>query len=396
MADRIWLSPPHLSGSELASLENVLDSNWIAPVGPALDSFEKALSKEVGSPYCLALNSATSALQLALRLMDIGPDDIVLIQSLTFCSSANVCIYLGAKPVFIDSEVETWNMDPDALRRAIEDIYRQGNGKRIKAIMPVHLYGMPAKLNELVSISKEYGIPIVEDAAESLGSQYCGQNTGTFGQAGVYSFNGNKIVTTSGGGALISANEAWMERALFLATQAREDAPHYEHSQIGYNFRLSNVLAGLGQAQLSVLPLRIQQRREVYNRYREYFKKWTDKGAELLFQEEGEEQFSNRWLSCLLIDPEKNNGLDNNHIRLRMEEANIECRPLWKPMHLQPVFENMDFYSKKAKVENMGSYKSVSEKLFSHGLCLPSGSNMSEIEWKRIETCLDEIFKDFF
>jgi dTDP-4-amino-4,6-dideoxygalactose transaminase len=306
--------------------------------------------------------------------------DVVLCQSFTFCGSANPITYLGATPVFIDSELETWNMDPNALEAAIQ--YYMRKRQKPKAILPVHLYGMPAKIDEIVTIARRYDIPILEDAAESLGSTYKGQKTGTFGDLGVFSFNGNKIITTSGGGALVSRNKEWIDRARFLATQARDEAPHYQHSVIGYNYRLSNVLAGIGRGQMQVLDTRIAQRRANFHRYQTYFQKWQSAGIPITFQPEAPHSFSNRWLTCFTLDPNQANGLTREDIRLALLEHNIESRPLWKPMHLQPVFQNAPYFG-----------GNISQTLFNQGLCLPSGSNLKEDDFERIYDVLTRIYK---
>jgi dTDP-4-amino-4,6-dideoxygalactose transaminase len=289
---------------------------------------------------------------------------------------------MGAKPVFIDSEPETWNMSPAHLQEAIADLHRQGI--RPKACIPVHLYGTPAKMGEIVRLCDNFDIPIIEDAAESLGATLHGQHTGTFGKLGVYSFNGNKIITTSGGGALVSRDEALIQKARFLATQARDPAPHYQHTEVGYNYRLSNVLAGIGRGQMRVLDERIAQRRANFQRYQDYFATWQDHGYHIQFPTEPEGTFCNRWLTTILVDPKQNKGLTREDIRLALEKDNIEARPLWKPMHMQPVFQEAPFYG-----------DGTSERLFEIGLCLPSGTNMSEGDWDRIFKVLDQIIADW-
>lgn len=354
-------------------------TNWIAPLGPHVNGFEKDLQEYNQIDHAAALSSGTAAIHLSLDMLGIGHGDVVLCQSFTFCGSANPITYRGATPVFIDSESDTWNMDPVLLERAIDDYIAKG--QKPKAIIPVHLYGMPAKIDEIVAIAKKYNIPIIEDAAESLGSTFNDKKTGTFGVLGVFSFNGNKIITTSGGGALVSQDEDLIKKARFLATQARDPEVHYQHTQIGYNYRLSNVLAGIGRGQMEVLPKRIEQRREVFDWYRNYFEGVNQKGYSIQFQEEQEGMYSNRWLTAILVDPTLNNGITREDIRLALEKDNIECRPLWKPMHMQPVFSEMDFYG-----------NGTSERLFEIGLCLPSGSNMSEEDFDRIKAALDLIF----
>jgi dTDP-4-amino-4,6-dideoxygalactose transaminase len=314
--------------------------------------------------------------------LGVKAGDNVFCQSITFSASANPIAYQAAAPVFIDSESDTWNMDPGLLRIALEEAKQ--NGKLPKAIIPVHLYGMPAKMDEILSIANEYGVPVIEDAAEALGSSFDNKPCGSFGEFGVLSFNGNKIITTSGGGALLSENAEMIEKARFLATQARDEAPHYQHSLIGYNYRMSNVLAGIGRGQLEVLNDHVAARRNNFERYRQYFSKQNNSGFNIQFQEEPEGYYSNRWLTCILVDPNTNKGLTREEIRLAMDEENIETRPLWKPMHQQPVFSSSKSY-----------LNGVSDKLFENGLCLPSGSNLTENEFERIFNCLDKIFSKY-
>jgi len=359
-------------------VEEAFESNWIAPLGPHVNGFESELQDYNKIGHAAALSSGTAALHLALILLDTKPDDYVLCQSFTFCGSANAIHYTGAKPVFVDSETQSWNIDPNALEDAIKLI--QSNPQKypgkIRAIMPVHLYGMPAEMDEIVEISKKYEIPIVEDAAESLGSTYKDQKTGTIGDLGAYSFNGNKIITTSGGGALVSDREEWIEKARFLATQARDPAPHYQHTQIGYNYRLSNVLAGIGRGQLEVLDKRIKKRREVFHSYQSWFSKW---GLQWTSQKENEKAYSNRWLSAFDLGPLNKEVNDPEKLRIELSKDNIECRPLWKPMHMQPVFKNCLFVGGEC-----------AETLFKQGICFPSGSNMSEEDMNRIYKSLDK------
>ncbi len=391
---RIWLSSPHMGENEQTYVTQAFSSNWIAPLGPHVNGFEEDLAAYTGVKHAAALSSGTAALHLGLILMDAGPGDIVLCQSLTFSASANPIIYQGATPVFIDSESDTWNMDPVALEEAIVSILntpiqtKSGLSSRIKAIVPVHLYGMPAKMNEIKSISEKYGIPILEDAAEALGSTYQGKACGSLGDLGVLSFNGNKIITTSGGGALISDDKKKIEKARFYATQSRDPAPHYQHSHLGFNYRMSNVLAGIGRGQMEVLPERVAQRRSNFNRYKQYFDKWQTPGGlsnlHFGFQNEPEGSFSNRWLTCITVEPELNNGLSREIIRLALESENIEARPLWKPMHLQPYFKEYAYFGNR-----------TSEQLFENGLCLPSGSNLTPLDFKRIFENLDNIISGF-
>ena len=383
MKDRIHLSSPHLNYEAIDELHDAISSNFIAPVGPKLEAFEKTICDATQSGYACALNSATSSIHLALEILQTGSDDVVITQTHTHIGGVNPIVYCGATPVFIDSEPDTWNMCPGALEEAILDLRKQN--KSIKAILPVHLYGMPAKMDEILALGVKYDIPVIEDAAESLGSTYKGKFTGALGLMGIYSFNGNKIITTSGGGALVSNEKKYIEEARFLATQAREPEVHYEHTRIGYNYRLSNnVLAGIGRGQMEVLDERIAQRRANFALYKKYFQEWNDKGFDIVFQEEAEGSFSNRWLTCILVDPKTNKGLDREIIRLAVEAENIESRPLWKPMHLQPIFKNTPYYG-----------SNVAERLFEIGLCLPSGSNLTDDDFKRIFSALTKVFQKF-
>jgi len=379
MKNKIWLSSPHIGTNELQYVKEAFATNWIAPLGPHVNAFELGLQNQTQTKHAAALSSGTSALHLALILLGVKAGDTVFCQSITFSASANPIAYQDAIPVFIDSEMDTWNMDPLLLRTALEDAKQ--NGKLPKAIIPVHLYGMPAKMDEILSIANEYGVPVIEDAAEALGSSIDNKPCGSFGEFGVLSFNGNKIITTSGGGALISEKAEMIEKARFLATQARDVAPHYQHSHIGYNYRMSNILAGIGRGQLEVLNDRVASRRNNFQRYKQYFSKYNNAGFDIKFQEELDGYYSNRWLTCILVDPSKNKGLTREEIRLAMEAENIETRPLWKPMHQQPVFSSSINY-----------LNGVSDKLFENGLCLPSGSNLTEDEFERIFNCLDTIF----
>lgn len=354
-------------------------TNWIAPLGPHVNAFEQGLQEQTQTKHAAALSSGTSAIHLALILLGVKSGDIVFCQSITFSASANPIAYQGAIPVFIDSERDTWNMDPTLLKNALEEAKQ--NGKLPKAIIPVHLYGMPAKMNEILSIANEYDVPIIEDAAEALGSNINGKSCGSYGTFGVLSFNGNKIITTSGGGALLSEDTEMIEKARFLATQARDFAPHYQHSHIGYNYRMSNVLAGIGRGQLEVLSDRVEVRRNNFVKYKQYFAKHNNAGFNIQFQEEPQGYYSNRWLTCIVVDPSSNKGLTREEIRLAMDEENIETRPLWKPMHQQPVFASSKNY-----------LNGISDKLFENGLCLPSGSNLREDEFERIFNCLDKLF----
>ena len=379
MKSKIWLSSPHIGTNELQYVNEAFTTNWIAPLGPHVNAFEKGLQDQTQTKHAAALSSGTSALHLALILLGVKSGDIVFCQSITFSASANPIAYQGAIPVFIDSENETWNIDPALLKAALEEAKQ--NDQLPKAIIPVHLYGMPAKMAEILTIANEYDVPVIEDAAEALGSSIDNKPCGSFGEFGVLSFNGNKIITTSGGGALISENAEMIEKARFLATQARDPSPHYQHSHIGYNYRMSNVLAGIGRGQLEVLNDRVATRRNNFERYKQYFSKHNSAGFNIQFQEEPDGYYSNRWLTCILVDPTKNNGLTREEIRLAMDEENIESRPLWKPMHQQPVFSSSKKY-----------LNGVSDILFENGLCLPSGSNLTDEEFERIFNCLDTIF----
>jgi dTDP-4-amino-4,6-dideoxygalactose transaminase len=382
LKNKIWLSSPHIGNNEIHYVNEAFQTNWIAPLGPHVNAFEQGLQTQTQTKHAAALSSGTSAIHLALILLGVKQGDVVFCQSITFSASANPIAYQGAIPVFIDSEIDTWNMDPKLLKVALEEAKQ--NGKLPKAIIPVHLYGMPAKMVEILSIANEYNVPIIEDAAEALGSSIDDKPCGSFGEFGVLSFNGNKIITTSGGGALLSENADMIEKARFLATQARDAAPHYQHSHIGYNYRMSNVLAGIGRGQLEVLRDRVASRRNNFERYKQYFSKHNNAGFNIQFQEEPTGSYSNRWLTCILIDPAINKGLTREEIRFAMEAENIESRPLWKPMHQQPVFANSKSY-----------LNGVSDKLFENGLCLPSGSNLTEEEFERIFECLDTIFSKY-
>ena len=385
---KIWLSSPHMGGGELNYVNEAYHSNWVAPIGPNVDRFESDIQMFTGSKHCAVLSSGTAALHLALILSGIKAGDYVICQSMTFSASANPILYLGATPIFIDSESDTWNMSPEHLENAIRDSiagklqHPQSKATlppgKIKAIIPVHLYGMPANLDEIGAIANRYEIPIIEDAAESMGSTIGNRSTGTFGRMGILSFNGNKIITTSGGGALISDDENLIKKAQFLATQARDDAPHYEHSHIGYNYRMSNILAGIGRGQMDVLPQRIEMRRSINQWYRTYLEEIEG----LEFQSESKpEYFSNYWLTALTLAPQMT-GISREKLRLNLLAQNIESRPLWKPMHLQPVFKDAPYYG-----------EGVSDKLFENGLCLPSGSNLTEEDKCRIKKSILQVFE---
>jgi dTDP-4-amino-4,6-dideoxygalactose transaminase len=385
-----------MGGTEQSYVNEAFATNWIAPLGPNVNGFEADIQSYNHIGHAAALSSGTAALHLALILNNVGPGDLVFVQSFTFSATVNPIIYQGATPVFIDSEPGTWNMCPMQLEKAI--IAAQEGSLKLNvqnskpgnlqpstlnlkpaAIMPVHLYGSPANMEAIMAIAEKYNLVVIEDAAESLGSTIRGKFTGTFGDMGVYSFNGNKIITTSGGGALVSNNEEQIKKARFLATQARDNAPHYQHSNVGYNYRMSNVLAGIGRGQMEVLDERVAQRRKNFERYVQYFESWKKLGFNIEFQGERDGDKSNRWLTAILIDPEKNKGLTREDVRLAMEQENIECRPLWKPMHLQPIFEAYPY---------VGS--GVCEKLFDIGLCLPSGSSLTDADFNRIFSTLDK------
>lgn len=372
--EKIWLSSPHMGGKEQEFVKAAFDTNWVAPLGPNVDGLEKDLEQYTGAKQAAALSSGTSAIHLALVMLGVQAGDYVLCQSFTFSASANPIAYQGAIPAFIDSEKDTWNMSPEFLEQAIIEL--MAKGQKPKAIIPVHLYGVPAKMGEIMAIAAKYDIPVIEDAAEALGSTLNGKACGTFGQLGVLSFNGNKIITTSGGGALISDDEAMIKQSRFLATQARDDAPHYQHSHIGYNYRMSNITAGIGRGQMLVLNDRVAQRR--YNF--EFYKKAFAGYAGISFVAELPGAFANRWLTCIMVDPTLTGGITREDIRIALEKENIECRPLWKPMHLQPVFVDAPFYG-----------DGTSEKLFEDGLCLPSGSNLTDADLDRVVGAIIEV-----
>lgn len=374
---KIWLSSPHMGGNEKYYIEQAFSNNWIAPLGPNVTGFENDLEKYLSNgSFVGALSSGTAALHLGLILLDVKQDDEVLCQSMTFSASANPIVYLGAKPIFIDSEKDTWNICPEALETAIKD--RIVKGKKPKAIVAVHLYGMPFKVDEIRTIADKYEIPVLEDSAEALGSKYKGQKCGTFGDISVLSFNGNKIITTSGGGAIVSKNKNHIEKAVFLATQARDNAPHYQHSEIGYNYRMSNICAGIGRGQMEVLDKHIELRREMHGFYASIFE---NNNIVSLFSELNENYYSNYWLSTIVFNETKNQKKNREELRLVLEKENIESRPLWKPMHLQPIFKDAKYYGGK-----------VAETLFENGLCLPSGSNLSLEDKERIYECLSTYF----
>lgn len=372
MGKRIYLASPHMGGAEQAYVAEAFETNWVAPLGPNVNEFEKELAQRVGISHAAALSSGTAAIHLGLKALGVGPGDVVFCSTLTFSASCNPIIYEGATPVFIDSEINSWNMSPRALKKAFEDY-------QPKAVVVVHLYGQSADMDEIKAICDEHGVPILEDAAESLGATYKGQASGTHGAIGIYSFNGNKIITTSGGGMMVSNHQAHVEKARFWATQAREAARHYEHKELGYNNRMSNVLAGIGRGQLQVLETRIQQKKAIFKRYEEAFE--DIEGIEMMpIREYGE---PNYWLSCAILDSEcQVKPID---IMLVLEAENIESRPIWKPMHLQPIFKDYPYY--------IGDDVSVSEDIFNCGICLPSDTKMTVEEQDQVINIIKSLFK---
>ena len=375
---KIWLSSPHMGGNEQKFVNEAFDTNWVAPLGPNVNGLEKDLETYLGSEaYVGALSSGTAAIHLGLILLGVQAGDEVICQSMTFSASANPILYLGATPVFIDSETETWNLCPVALEEAIVDRIAKGN--KPKAIIAVHLYGVPYQIDAIKAISDKYDIPVLEDSAEALGSSYKGKKCGTFGDIGVLSFNGNKIITTSGGGAIVTKSKELKDKAVFFATQSRDDAPHYQHSEIGYNYRMSNICAGIGRGQMEVLDAHVALRRDMQAFYVDLFK---DIEAVTVFTVPNTDYFANYWLSAILIEPNTAKGIDREALRLAFEAANIESRPLWKPMHVQPIFEQYPYYG-----------SNVAETLFEKGLCLPSGSNLTNEERVRIKKVVFDFFK---
>lgn len=375
---KIWLSSPHMGGTEQDYVKEAFDTNWVAPLGPNVNGFEKDLENYLKYDVQVgALSSGTAAIHLGLIMLGVEAGDEVICQSMTFSASANPIMYQGAIPVFVDSELDTWNLCPVALENAIVD--RVSKGKKPKVIIAVHLYGMPYKVDEVNAIAKKFDIPVLEDSAEALGSHYKNKKCGTFGEIGVLSFNGNKIITTSGGGAIVTKSHEIKEKAVFLSTQSRDNAAHYQHSEVGYNYRMSNICAGIGRGQMQVLDAHVQLRRLMHKFYLDYFR--DIKGVNVL-EEPNNNYYSNHWLSAITIDDEKTGGKTREDLRLAFEAENIESRPLWKPMHMQPVFEKYPFYGEK-----------VSEILFKNGLCLPSGSNLNDEDRERIKGVLDAFFK---
>ena len=366
-SERIWLSSPHMSGHEQKYIQEAFETNWIAPLGSNVDGFEKDVCEYTGSKHAAALSSGTAAIHLALKLCGVGVDDYVICQSFTFVATANAIMYEKAIPIFVDSEQDTWGMDPKLMEKAI--LHCISLEKKPKAIIPVHLYGMPVKMDEIMQIAQKYKIPVIEDAAEALGSTIHGQKCGTFGDYGVISFNGNKIITTSGGGMLLSESNSKIEKARFLSTQARDIAPFYQHSELGYNYRMSNVLAGIGRGQMEVIENRVNQRRYNFDFYKRELKDIPG----ITFLEELDGYKSNRWLTIMLIDSKLTGGVTSEQIRLKLDAENIESRPLWKPMHMQPLYEKQPYFG-----------NGVAMKLFKTGLCLPSGSNLTNEDLNRV------------
>lgn len=365
---KILLSPPHLTNFEMEFIEKAFASNWIAPIGENVSGFEEDIRDFINIKYAVALSSGTAAIHLALIVLGVCKWDEVICSDFTFAASANPICYLGAIPIFVDSEINTWNMCPIALDEAIKD--RISKGKKPKAIILVHTYGMPSKMDEIMKVSVNYDIPVIEDAAEALGSKYNGKHLGTFGSIGIFSFNGNKIITTSGGGALVTNNAKYYEKTKFLSSQAKDPAIHYQHSEIGYNYRMSNILAGLGRGQIKFLQDKVDSRRENYHSYRDKLS-----GNSIEFLDELKYSYSNRWLTCILFDSLET----RERLRLSLINKNIEARPLWKPMHMQPVFK-----------ENPRYITNISEDLFTRGLCLPSGSNLSIQEINKVVKTIKE------
>jgi dTDP-4-amino-4,6-dideoxygalactose transaminase len=374
---KIWLSSPHLEGNEQKYVQEAFDTNWITSEGSNLNGLEQDLENYLGNQsHVGALSSGTAAIHLGLILLGVQAGDAVICQSMTFSATANPILYLGATPIFIDSELETWNLCPLALEEALIDSIAKG--RKPKAIIAVHLYGVPYQIEAIQALANQYGIPILEDSAEALGSSYKGQRCGTFGDIGVLSFNGNKIITTSGGGAIVTKTKELKDKALFFATQSRDNAPHYQHSEIGYNYRMSNICAGIGRGQMEVLDAHVALRRKMHDFYVDLF---AAIAGVTVFTAPNEDYFSNYWLSAIVVNSELTNGIDRESVRLAFEAENIECRPLWKPMHMQPIFEKYPYYGNR-----------VAETLFEKGLCMPSGSNLTDEERARIATVVKSVF----
>lgn len=373
-SQKIYISSPHMGGNEIEYIQDAFDSNWIAPKGTNITEFENDLEKYLEQNiHVTALNSATSAIHLGLILLNVKAGDVVICQTMTFSASANPILYQGATPIFIDSELETWNICPIALETAI--VEKINKGQTPKAIITVHLYGVPYKIDEIRTIANKYKIPILEDSAEALGSSYKGQKCGTFGDISVFSFNGNKIITTSGGGAIVTSSQKLKIKAKFLASQAKDEAPHYQHSELGYNYQMSNICAGIGRGQMKVLDEHIILRRSMHNFYVSLFENVS---GVTVFSTTNPDYYSNYWLTSILVDPEETkNGINRETIRLALLDSNIESRPLWKPMHLQPLYKKYPYFGNK-----------IAETLFKNGLSLPSGSNLTDLDRNRISTVL--------
>jgi dTDP-4-amino-4,6-dideoxygalactose transaminase len=374
---KIWLSSPHMGGSEQQFVKDTFEANWVASLGQNIDGFQEDIKKYLDqNVFVCALGSGTAAIHLGLILMGVKAGDTVICQSMTFSASANPILYLGATPVFVDSELDTWNLCPIALEEAIKDSLAKGI--KPKAIIAVHSYGVPYKVDEVKAIALTYEIPVLEDSAEALGSRYKGQQCGTFGDFGVLSFNVNKIITTYGGGVLVAKSEELKKKALFLSTQSKDDAPHYEHSELGYNYQMSALCAGIGRGQMEVLDDYLSLRREIHGFYARLF---SDIDSVTVYTVPSDDYFSNYWLTTILIDPKKNNGITRETLRAAFESENIESRPLWKPLHLQPIFKKYPYYG-----------KAVAEGLFENGLCLPSGSNLTDEDRERIAAVVKRVF----
>ncbi len=375
--NKIWLSSPHMGGNEQNYIQDAFAANWVAPLGPNVNGFEQDLENYLGNDVNVgALSSGTASIHLGLILLGVQAGDEVICQSMTFSASANPILYLGATPVFVDSETTTWGLCPQALEQAIQDSIQKGN--KPKAIIAVHLFGVPYQVAEIRKVANTYDIPVLEDAASALGSTYKGQKCGTFGDIGILSFNGNKIITTSGGGAIVTKTTALKDKAIFYATQSRDNAPHYQHSEIGYNYRMSNICAGIGRGQMEVLDEHVVFRRQMHDFYVDVFA--SIEGVDV-FSTPNDDYFANYWLSAITIDASKTKGITAETLRLALEAENIESRPLWKPMHLQPIFSTYPYYGKK-----------VAENLFENGLCLPSGSNLTDKDRERISKVILQVF----
>ncbi|MFT7351931.1 MAG: dTDP-4-amino-4,6-dideoxygalactose transaminase [Flavobacterium sp.] len=378
--EKIWLSSPHMGGNEQEFVKEAFETNWVAPLGSNVTGLENDLESYLQqNSHVAALSSGTAAIHLGLILLDVKAGDTVICQTMTFSASANPILYQGATPIFIDSEEETWNLCPNALEEAILDGINKN--KKPKAIIAVHLYGVPYQIDAIHAIAQKYEIPVLEDSAEALGSSYKNQKCGTFGAIGVLSFNGNKIITTSGGGALVCKSEEIKNKAVFFATQSRDAAPHYQHSEIGYNYRMSNICAGVGRGQMQVLDAHVAKRREMQEFYTTLF---ANIPGITVFKVPNSDYFANYWLSSILVDPTKTNGKTREDLRLFLETKNIESRPLWKPMHLQPIFATYPYFGTR-----------VSENLFANGLCLPSGSNITVADKSRIKKALERFFASY-